>query len=164
MSDNVDKIQIHGPVRDSALARFQARLDSWGVKMPRTETLVEDFGSGDFFRIGLIEQWITNEIAAGYCGKYLFTFDGQTCPLHCHKIKHETFFIVKGTMLATLDGKEILLKEGDSLAIAPPRIHSFTGVGDAMLLELSMPCHVEDNYFVDPKIKQWHKDIVAMLA
>ncbi len=60
--------------------------------MPPHEPLVSDFGLGDFYETGLIEYWVANEIQAGYCGKLLFVFGGQTCPMHWHKRKHETFF------------------------------------------------------------------------
>ncbi len=164
MSDNVDHLQIHGPTRAQALASFNARLASWGIFAPATEPLLEDFGTNDFYRTGLTELWITNQIAAGYCGKYLFVFAGQTCPLHCHKIKHETFFVIQGAIHVSLAGQERVLQAGESLAIAPPQIHSFTGLSDALIVELSMPCHVEDNYFIDPLIRHWHQAIVAKLA
>ena len=164
MSDNVDHLQIYGPIRAQALASFNARLASWGIFAPATEPLLEDFGTNDFYRTGLTELWITNQIAAGYCGKYLFVFANQTCPLHYHKIKHETFFVLQGTIQVSLAGQERVLQAGETLAIAPLQAHSFVGLSDALLLELSMPCHIEDNYFVDPLISHWHRAIVATLA
>ena len=106
-----------------------------------------DFGLGDFRRIGLIEYWIANEVQAGYCGKYLFVFDGQTCPAHQHRTKHETFFVVKGRTAITCGSARHELGEGGVLKVAPDTVHSFTGIGPALLLELSMPCRVDDNYF-----------------
>jgi len=44
---------------------------------------------------------------AGYCGKYLFVFDGQTCPLQQHKRRHETFFVVQGRVRMTFDNVSI---------------------------------------------------------
>jgi hypothetical protein len=38
------------------------------------------------------------------------------------------------------------------LPVEPGVFHCFTGVGPALLLELSMPCVVEDNEFADPHI------------
>lgn len=164
MSDNVDHLQIYGPIRAQALASFNARLASWGIIAPATEPLLEDFGTNDFYRTGLTELWITNQIAAGYCGKYLFVFADQTCPRHYHKIKHETFFVLQGTIRVSFASQERVLHAGETMAIPPRQVHSFTGLGDALLLELSMPCHVEDNYFTDPLIHHWHQAIVAKLA
>ena len=71
--------------------------------MPPSQRLVLDFGLGDFKGTGLIECWLANEVAAGYCGKYLFVFDRQTCPAHLHRKKHETFFIAKGRVRMVID-------------------------------------------------------------
>ena len=40
----------------------------------------------------LIENWVVNEEDEGYCGKFLFVFDGQMCPCHYHPFKHDTCF------------------------------------------------------------------------
>lgn len=153
--DELDRgldISISGPLREEALSACRAQLDRWGTAMPPVEPLVLDFGLSDFQRIGLIEYWIANEREAGYCGKYLFVFDGQTCPLHRHRTKMETFFLVKGRARMTQAGEEFEMGPGDVLRVPPGSRHSFTGIGPALLLELSMPCVVADNDFADPRI------------
>ncbi len=110
-------------------------------------TLVLDFGAGDFANIGLIEYWIANEEQAGYCGKYLFVFDGQTCPSHCHKTKHETFFIVRGKVRMRAGKRGWIMKPGDVFPVPRGSYHSFTGLGPALLIEISTPCVISDNYF-----------------
>ena len=163
--DKALSIALKGRKAERALARFRRQIKAWKVVLPPVAPLVLDFGLGDFQKVGLIEYWIANvtlrssaslrstsEIKAGYCGKYLFVFDGQTCPMHRHRKKHETFFIVKGRVAMTYDGKRRKMGEGDVLPVAPWKYHSFTGIGPALLLEVSMPCEVEDNYFEDPMI------------
>jgi len=145
-------ISLKGLEAEKMLAAARQQLKAWGVAMPNVAPLVLDFGLGDFEHTGSIEFWIANEPAAGYCGKYMFVFDGQTCPTHHHKTKHETFFIVKGSVRITQGDREIELGEGDVLAIEPGQGHSFTGRGPALLLELSMPCEIDDNYFEDKHI------------
>ena len=39
-----------------------------------------------------------------------------------------------------------------ALVVPPGRRHRFTGVGPALLLELSMPCEIADNDFTNRKI------------
>jgi mannose-6-phosphate isomerase-like protein (cupin superfamily) len=114
--------------------------------------LVLDFGLGDFAKTGLIEYWIANEVEAGYCAKYLFVFDGQTCPMHHHRGKMETFFVVKGTVRMSFDGREFEMSPGEVLPVPQGRPHSFTGAGPALLLEVSTPCLIDDNFFADPAI------------
>lgn len=145
-------ISMKGAVARRALADFRRQIKAWDVALPPVSPLVLDFGLGDFARTGLIEFWIANEAKAGYCGKYLFVFDGQTCPRHRHATKHETFFIVKGRVRMACGGRSRVMKEGDVLPVPPGRFHSFTGIGPALLLELSMPCEIADNQFADPRI------------
>ncbi len=153
--DALDKglaISVRGEVRDRALARFYAHVAEWGIALPPVEPLVLDFGLGDFDRTGLIECWIANEVDAGYCGKYLFVFDGQTCPTHHHRDKTETFFVVAGRLRVQRPSVSVELAPGEVLRIDRGERHSFTGVGPALLLELSTPCVVDDNAFADPAI------------
>ena len=158
MSDNALPEQIQGPKRREILSRFARQLEQWGLAMPPAEPLVIDFGLGEFYRVGLIEYWIANEIDAGYCGKYLFLFDAQTCPAHSHRQKHETFFIVKGKVRMTVDGEVRVMNAGDVLVVPQGRVHSFEGVGDALVLEVSTPSLVADNFFEDPVAAAWLKN------
>ena len=70
-------ISVHGTIADEALRSFRKQAADWQIALPSVRPLVLDFGLGQFNQIGLIEFWIANEAAAGYCGKYLFVFDGQ---------------------------------------------------------------------------------------
>jgi mannose-6-phosphate isomerase-like protein (cupin superfamily) len=144
--------QVAGEEREAALARCRSVLRDWGLTMPAGEPLALDFGLGRFDEIGEIEFWVANEDAAGYCGKFLYVADGQTCPYHKHERKHETFFVLKGRIRMVLDGEERIMGEGDSLAMLPGCKHSFTGLGPALLLEVSMPSTRGDNFFADPAI------------
>src|SRR5688572_30872253 len=121
-------ISISGEARARALSRFLAQVQQWDMSLPAVEPLVLDFGLGDFERVGLIEYWISNEAAAGYCGKYLFVFHGQTCPKHRHARKHETFFLLHGRLEVEYRDTLRVLRRGDVLPIEPPHYHRFTGL------------------------------------
>ena len=145
-------IALKGPLRNKALQEFWEQADKWRIAMPPVDPLVLDFGLGEFEKTGLIEFWIANEAAAGYCGKYLFVSDGQTCPEHGHNTKHETFFAVKGKVRMTCEGRSFEMTEGDVLPVPPGSRHTFTGIGPALLLEISTPCEIDDNCFSDKRI------------
>ena len=145
-------IALKGPDAERAVAAMQRQLATWGLTLPPVEPLVLDFGLGRFDEVGEIEAWIANEVEAGYCGKFLFVCNGQTCPMHYHRQKHETFYVVKGRVHMQYDGIERQMDEGAVLSVEPGRPHSFTGIGPALLLEVSKPCLIEDNYFTDPAI------------
>jgi len=151
-SEKTLRYQLKGAQRQQALKKCLAKIKDWGLTMPTREVLVSDWELGEFEKTGLIEFWIANEEDAGYCGKFLFVFDGQTCPLHHHATKHETFFVLKGRVRMTVDGQTRIMKEGEVLTMPPGTEHSFTGLGDALLIEVSMPCMLEDNFFADKRI------------
>jgi mannose-6-phosphate isomerase-like protein (cupin superfamily) len=134
------------------LEAFHAQMSMWDMAMPPVPPLVLDFGLGRFEEIGLIEYWIANEIDEGYCGKYLFVFDRQTCPAHRHQDKHETFFIVKGSVTMHYGERVFEMGPGDVLPVSQGMPHSFTGKGPALLLEVSRPCLISDNAFENREI------------
>ncbi len=120
--------------------------------MPNVEPLVLDFGLGNFQKIGEIEFWIANENDAGYCGKFLFVNKGQTCPKHMHAEKLETFYIVKGRVKMFYDGEEYEMAAGDVLRVEVGKLHSFFGIESSLLLEVSKPSIITDNYFENTDI------------
>jgi mannose-6-phosphate isomerase-like protein (cupin superfamily) len=153
--DELDKgldVAIHGEKAERATLRALRQVESWGLKLPDVAPLVLDFGLGDFDRIGEVEFWIANEAAAGYCGKFIFVWTGQTCPKHMHKDKLETFFIVKGRVEMDHDGKVAGLKTGDVLRVPTGTYHRFTGLEPTLLLEVSKPTIIIDNHFEDERI------------
>jgi len=145
-------LSVKDDVRKKSLREFYSYVNDWQIALPNVEPLVLDFGLGDFYTNGLIECWIVNEVEAGYCAKYLFVFDGQTCPKHTHQVKAESFFMIKGELLVRYGDKEIRLKPGDVFLVEPSRYHSMTGIGPALFLEVSKPCYIDDNYFANTNI------------
>jgi N-acetylneuraminate synthase len=142
-------VELDGPRRGEALQRCRAQLARWGVAVPEDFVLVLDFGLDDFEQNGLTEFWVANETEAGYCGKFLFLFDGQWCPEHEHGIKHETFCILRGQVRMIVGGREALMNPGDRMVMPPGAKHKFCGVGPALILEVSQPSLRGDNFFTD---------------
>lgn len=155
-------LEIAPEARARALASCREQLARWCVTPPPSEPLVIDFGLERFEEYGLYEFWIANEVDAGYCGKYMYVDAGQECPLHKHRVKHETFFVVRGQLDVTLRERSFVLEEGQTLAIQPGALHSFKGKGGpALMLELSMPCDPIDNYFESPVTMEWLRSVVG---
>ncbi|MFH1228477.1 MAG: D-lyxose/D-mannose family sugar isomerase [Planctomycetota bacterium] len=144
--------QLRGQARAEALKRFGKAIARWRLDMPAVKPQVLDFGLGRFYQTGLIEFWIANEAKEKYCGKFLFVFGRQSCPYHRHKFKHETFFVLKGRVKMKVSNAEIIKSQGDMIAMRQNTNHSFTGIGDALLLEVSKPCKPNDNIFADKRI------------
>ena len=114
-----DSVELQGVEREETLAAVEQQIADWGLKMPDVTPLPLHFGLNRFAEIGEVEFWVANEEQLGYCGKFLFVFDGQTCPYHYHRVKHETFFIVKGSVRMLVGEEERIMREGDLLAMPP---------------------------------------------
>lgn len=139
--------------RDAALAEAARIIGDWGLAMPPGAPLALDFGLRAFRRTGEIEYWIVNDTEHGYCGKLLFLFDGQGCPRHRHRMKDETFFVVRGQVRMEMEGREMTLAPGDTLRMPPGTAHSFRADGGpALILEVSLPSVPGDNRFDDTRI------------
>jgi len=148
-----DNVELQGPEREQVLAEIAGHLRAWGITMPPVEPLPLHFGLDRFREIGEAEYWIANEAELGYCGKFLIVLEAQTCPYHYHEMKHETFYVVKGRIRMRVNDEEREMAEGDVLAMPPGAGHSFTGVGGpALILEVSMPSILQDNFFADKAI------------
>ncbi len=145
-------VELTGPARSEALVRCRAELEKWSVPVADDVVFVFNCGLDEFQATGLIEFWVANETDAGYCGKFLFLFDGQWCPEHRHEMKHETFYILCGQVRMCAGGKEAAMNPGDRLAMPPGVLHKFVGVGPALILEVSQPSIRGDNFFTDKRI------------
>jgi len=145
-------LSLQGEERKAVLQRIRQVVESWGLRLPDVAPDPLHFGYHDFARIGETEFNINNNVEQGYCGKFIFMFAGQTCPSHHHRIKHETFFIVKGRVEMELSGKRQILNQGDRLVVDQNSRHAFTALEDSLVLESSKPDLVDDSIFDDPKI------------
>jgi len=147
-----DKVELSGTEREDAIAAIQKQIAAWGLTMPPVQPLPLHFGLNRFSEIGETEFWVANDEQHGYCGKFLFLFDGQTCPYHQHEIKHETFFVLKGSIRMKLKDEQRVMRQGEFLGMSPGTGHSFTGLGPALVLEVSMPSILKDSFFADHNI------------
>jgi len=153
MKKHKEAFEVLGTAKQEILKHCLEQIQAWGLTMPDDNPLMLHFGLNDFMRIGETEFWICNELEQGYCGKYIFLFEGQRCPDHHHRLKHETFNIIKGEVVMTIDGEDRVLRQGDVLALQVETRHSFAARGGpALLLEVSKPCRYQDSFFEDPNI------------
>ena len=90
------------------------------------------------------EVWIVNN--EHYCGKELHLTRHYQCSLHCHKIKHETFYVWNGVVRLEVGDEIKLVYPGDVIEIPPNTYHRFTGVTDALIFEFSTP-HSDDDVY-----------------
>lgn len=97
------------------------------------------------------ELWLANSKL--YCGKILELNKDKKCSIHFHKIKSETFCILKGSVEMRLyyqgyPGQPTILKmqEGDIIDIPIHLPHQFYGLENSRILEISTQHFEEDSY------------------
>ena len=98
------------------------------------------------------ESWLANNENEDYCGKILFIKKGQSTSMHYHVSKHETFYVLEGTLRVDM------LREKDQ-----PKSHPFTMTckqGESMEMDRSRPHKLiaaeEDVTLIE--ISKFHKD------
>lgn len=154
-TDWIAAMELKGRERREVLAQAREIIVGWSLAMPGRRPILLHFGLHDFFRIGEIEYWIVNDLANKYCGKFLFLFKNQRCPRHYHKMKDETFYIVRGNVEMEAGRKRFRMPAGATFKMKPGVRHTFRAVGDpALVLEVSLPSVAHDNIFDDKRIGQ----------
>lgn len=103
------------------------------------------------------EDWIVN--SEKYCGKILHFNSGKRFSIHYHKLKDETFFVLKGSFEALFSdspedyalGKieRVTLKEGDVVYIWPKRVHQLKALEESDIIEFSTQHFEEDSYRIE---------------
>lgn len=96
------------------------------------------------------ELWIHNSPL--YCGKLLVFDAGKKFSMHFHKLKHETWYVRKGSFiyswidLATGKLYKQPLDQGHVITIPPFHPHQLEALEDAEIFEVSTQHFDEDSY------------------
>jgi len=109
------------------------------------------YGVKKFMKYGVV---IINIINRDYCKKILVQLPNQTHPAQYHKLKEESFQILSGSLIVTLDDKEKKLYPGDICLIMPGVWHSFTTKTGCIFEEISTTHYKDDSVYKDKKINQ----------
>lgn len=105
--------------------------------------------------------WATTD---KYCGKMLSFDEGAKFSMHFHREKDESWYILSGEFLVhwinTLNADVITTKlvEGDTWHNEPLLPHQVECVKAGVIIEVSTPDSVEDNYRVRPGDSQLKVD------
>jgi mannose-6-phosphate isomerase-like protein (cupin superfamily) len=97
--------------------------------------------------------WATNE---HYCGKLLKFNKGAKFSMHFHAEKDESWYVLSGLFrirfIETTDASmhETVLKEGGVWRNRPLQPHQVECLEEGVIIEVSTPDSVEDNYRVLP--------------
>tara|TARA_R100000808_G_C2076703_1_gene102111 strand:- start:307 stop:672 length:366 start_codon:yes stop_codon:yes gene_type:complete len=93
------------------------------------------------------EVWLANNKKEDYCGKILFIKQGHHTSMHYHVDKHETFYVIEGTLRVDMLRDKakpkahpftMTVKEGESMEMEREQAHMLMATdGDVTLIEIS---------------------------
>ena len=99
------------------------------------------------------EEWFANNETENYCGKILTILEGESTSMHYHADKHETFFVLQGSLkvdwIDTKQGVENTTVLGCGGAMEMPRLrpHRLVALnGNVKLIEASTYHRDEDSF------------------
>lgn len=105
---------------------------------------------------GFVEKGWGNELIFAtndlYCGKLLRFKTGGKFSMHFHAVKDESWYVLSGKfILKTIDTEtaaefERELNEGSSIRIKPLRPHQLICLEEGIIIEVSTPDSIADNY------------------
>jgi N-acetylneuraminate synthase len=113
--------------------------------------LSHHFGIEKFRETGAV---LINLINREYCKKLVVVLPGQSHPNHRHKVKEETFHLLRGDLTMHLDGRVVYLKPGDQLLLERGDWHSFTSTCGAVVEEISTTYIKGDSEYSDEEIRR----------
>jgi N-acetylneuraminate synthase len=109
------------------------------------------YGIANFREVGAV---LINVINRAYAKKVLVQLPGQMHPLHYHKLKEETFLVLWGELISELDGRERVLRPGDTLTVLPGVWHCFRTDTGCVFEEISTTALWNDSVYRDPAINK----------
>lgn len=113
--------------------------------------LSHHYGLENFRQYGCL---IVNLVNREYCKKIIVVFSDQKHPEQYHVKKEETFHVLKGELIASINGIERVLREGDILTIERGDRHAFTSNSGCIIEEVSTTHFRNDSFYTDPAIAE----------
>lgn len=109
------------------------------------------YGIDRFYEYGSTMITVVNR---AYCKKLIVMLPNQKHPEQFHKKKEETFVVLYGEILLTLDGKAVEYSVGDVVTIKTGVKHIFSTKTGSIIEEISSTHYTEDSFYTDKFIMQ----------
>lgn len=87
-----------------------------------------------------------------YCKKIIVLIPNQKHPEHFHKRKIETFQVLWGNLLLSINGVENTYAPGDIITINKGEKHLFSTINGVIFEEISTTHYADDSYYTDNNI------------
>jgi len=150
MSENVKLTETREKIY-SIVQKVKKLLKKGKVVVPGQTDLEisHPYGIDRFDEYGITMTTVVNR---EYCKKLIIILPNQKHPEQYHKEKEETFVVIYGDILLSLDGKEKKYGSGEIITIKRDVKHSFTTKTGAIIEEISSTHYKDDSYYTDKTI------------
>jgi len=109
------------------------------------------YGIDHFDEFGITMITVVNR---EYCKKLIVVLPGQKHPEQYHNQKEETFHVLYGDLVLTLDGETHKYGPGDVVTVERTVRHAFTSQQGTILEEISSTHYKDDSFYTDPRIAE----------
>ena len=133
--------------------KVKAILSMGNVVVPGKATLEisHHYGLDRYDEVGCT---MINVVNREYCKKLIVLLPGQKHPEQYHRIKEETFVVLHGDVVLTLDGEEKNCRTGDVVTVTRGTKHIFASENGTVIEEISSTHYKDDSYYTDESILQ----------
>lgn len=156
---NKEIINKHFDYGYNYLHKIRGFLNENNIEIPATSNMEisHHYGIENIFNFGCLISTIVNNDE--YANKIIVMLPGQSHPEHYHKLKDESFYILKGEIevIVNKDNKK-LLKKGDILRVPRMTLHSFKTNKGCIFEEISTTHYNNDSFYLDNKISELKRE------
>lgn len=148
-----EKIKIILPV----LTEIKNLIKESHVVLPKEceAKLYHHNGIENFSSVGAV---FINIIQHDYCKFVVIMAKGQAYPVHYHRIKDESYFILHGDLNVTIEEETSRLTKGDLINVPRRFTHSFSTERGCVFEEVSTAYLNNDSVYEDDEIKNVSKE------
>lgn len=112
-------------------------------------------GIENFLSVGAL---FISVIQHDYCKFIVVMLKGQSYPLHYHRIKDESYFILYGDLNVNIEDEKTSIYRGDVINVPRRFTHSFSTEGGCVFEEVSTAYLNNDSVYEDNEIKNISKE------
>lgn len=136
--------------------RIKELLLASGVVLPkRGEVKVYHHkGPENFKEVGAV---FISVIQSDYCKFIVVMIEGQSYPVHYHRIKDESYFMLYGDLEVTIEEETSRLEKGDLISVPRRFTHSFATEHGCVFEEVSTAYLNNDSVYEDESIRKMEK-------
>lgn len=74
--------------------------------------------------------WLATDVNSGYCEKVIVVAPGKILSLQSHRMRHETWTVLDGTLNTIIDGAFSTLKVGQTIEVPVGSLHCMANLGE----------------------------------